>query len=296
MNARPASVSRIPFRVRTNRRWPSSRSSEWSLAVSVGWVTKSASAARLTLPRRATSRKPSTWTRSMPSADSLRGRTKNGLWRSASIRRFGLCLEPHRAGQDEQHRQGRDRRTQVEGWDDADPGAQDPAEERSDRDGPPHDRAHGRVEPALEPDRNDRLPEADLVDVVDAAGQEQHEEGGAEERERVAQSRERDQEDEGVADAGRDRDRRPEPDPAGNRDRGHGAQQSSDAADPEDHSDLARRQPELVVGEEQEDRLPDVAAQVGGRRAACDQPDDRVAEHDLDPLPHLAKEARRRLP
>src|SRR5438132_4577277 len=172
MKARPASVSRIPFRVRTNRRWPSSRSSEWSLAVSVGWVTKSASAARLTLPSRATSRKPSTWTRSMPSAYSVSRRPKNGLWRGASIRRFGLRLEPHRAGQDEEHRQRRHGRAHVQGGHDPDSRAQHPAEEGPDRDGPPDDRAHSGVQPALEPHGNDRLPEADLVDVVDAAGQE----------------------------------------------------------------------------------------------------------------------------
>ena len=54
-NARPASESRIPRPERMNRREPSSCSSPFNRAVSVGCVTKSASAARLTLRRCATS-------------------------------------------------------------------------------------------------------------------------------------------------------------------------------------------------------------------------------------------------
>src|SRR5689334_5526342 len=56
----------MPCGVRRKRGVPRSRSSAFKRAVRVGWVMNRASAARLTLPRRATSRKPSTCISWMP--------------------------------------------------------------------------------------------------------------------------------------------------------------------------------------------------------------------------------------
>src|SRR5438105_3960487 len=166
----------MPLRVRTKRRWPSSFSNEWSLAVSVGWVTKRASAARLTLPRRATSRKPSTWTNSIGLVYRLSARIKSRLWRGASPSSNGRLLEPDRARKNEDHGQRGHSRAYVKGRHQADPAAENPSQKRSNRNRAPDDRAHGCIEPALEPHGNDRLAQADLVDVVDAAREEQDKE------------------------------------------------------------------------------------------------------------------------
>src|SRR5436305_4443008 len=86
----PASVRRIPWGVRRKSFTRSSCSSAWSRAVSVGWVMNSASAARLTLPRRATSRKPSTWSSWNPPTRPLR------LWSMATVLRTHLIYIPPR--------------------------------------------------------------------------------------------------------------------------------------------------------------------------------------------------------
>src|SRR5437588_4560520 len=161
----------MPRRVRRKSGWPSSRSRPCRRAVSVGWVTKRASAARLTLTRRATSKKPSTWTSSIGVVYRVRRRTKNRLWRAASLGRDRRLLQPHRTGEDEEHGQRGHRCADVQRRHQADAAAKDTAQEGSDRDRAPDDRPDRCVEPALKPDGDDRLAQADLVDVVDAAGE-----------------------------------------------------------------------------------------------------------------------------
>ena len=58
----------------------------------------------------------------------------------------------------------------------------DPAEDRADRDRAPDDEAHRGVHPALHRRRRDRLAEADLVDVVDDAGEPGQQPGRDQER------------------------------------------------------------------------------------------------------------------
>ena len=59
-----------------------------------------------------------------------------------------------------------------------------PARERPDGDRAPHDEAHHRVHAPLQPRRADRLPVADLDDVVGDAREAQHQHAGHEERHR----------------------------------------------------------------------------------------------------------------
>src|SRR3989442_303694 len=95
-----------------------------------------------------------------------------------SVGRFGLLAQADGARQDEEHGQRRDRSAHVKRRYQADLAPEHAAEHGPDRDGPPDDRAHGRVQASLEADGHDRLAQADLVDVVDAAGEEQDEERG----------------------------------------------------------------------------------------------------------------------
>ena len=64
-----------------------------------------------------------------------------------------------------------------------DPGAECAADERPDRDRAPDEEAHHRVHASLEPRRTDRLPIADLDDVVDDDREAAEEHRGDEERE-----------------------------------------------------------------------------------------------------------------
>src|SRR5919198_6775750 len=105
----------------------------------------------------------------MALAYSVERARKNDLWRDALIHRLRRLLEPDRPGQDEDHGERPHRRAQIERRHDPDRGSEHAAEEGPDRDRSPDDRAHRRVQASLEPDGHDRLSEADLVDVVDAA-------------------------------------------------------------------------------------------------------------------------------
>src|SRR5829696_7490055 len=75
----------------------------------------------------------------------------------------------------------------------ADQAAEVAAENRPDRDRAPDDEPHRRVHPTLHAGWRDRLPEADLGDVVDHPGQAGDEPGGNEERYGALARRDRDQ-------------------------------------------------------------------------------------------------------
>src|ERR687895_1225142 len=66
----------------------------------------------------------------------------------------------------------------------ADPGTEGTADDRADRDRSPHDEAHHGVHASLESRRTNRLPVADLDDVVDDDREATEEHRGDEERHR----------------------------------------------------------------------------------------------------------------
>ena len=108
------------------------------------------------------------------------------LRRQRLVDRLGhLAQRPHRR---EQHRQDRERHSDRADPDrraQAEPRGERAAEQRAERHHAPDDEAHHRVHPSLEPLGRDRLPEADLGDVVDRDAHARDRLRGDQERDRI---------------------------------------------------------------------------------------------------------------
>src|SRR6202022_4078503 len=183
--------------------------------------------------------------------------------------RGGLLLHsPDRTEEDPDRRQRRNRTPKEDRIDDADRRSKDAAEEGPKRNRSPDDGTHSGVPPSLDSVGGDRLPQADLVDVVDRNHDIGDESKNAEHDDRRADQRQRrgklgePAHDDGHAQG------RSQPEGSRRPGREKRANQPAHAAEPKDDADEAGGKVEVAIGEDQEDRAKDhVRTKVGGTGA-----------------------------